>query len=235
MNNASSPSRASSIIVGGIAAAIGLASVLMIVILWRGVAPSGSQTGETIVGDSIPPEALAAMSIPDFTLTDQRGRSLTKQDVFHGRMTILAFSFTNCPTVCPIMHSHLAQLASETLRNTPVQIVTISVDPTHDTPEALREHAARLGVDDDRWIMLTGDKAVIQDMVRSMKFAIADDPALTITLSDGSTMPNIVHPTKLVLVGPVGTVIGLDSGLDFDSARRLAERARDLARRLGLK
>jgi hypothetical protein len=83
--------------------------------------------------------------------------------------------------------------------------------------------------------MLTGEESTIQEIVTSMRFALQEQPSLEITLKDGSTMSNIVHPTKLALVGPEATVIGLDSGLDWESAERIALRARDLAVRMDLK
>ena len=220
------------IIAAFIAGVVALVSVVGLIVLSRGSssqsAPSQSNNG------GLPPEALAQMVIPPFALVDQDGAEVSK-DIFSGRMTLLAFSFTNCPTVCPIMHSHLVRLTHETLKMSPVRIVTISVDPEHDTPEALRAYAERLDVASPKWTMLTGDASTIRDIVTSMRFGLQEDPSLPITLADGSTMTNIVHPTKLILVGPQGTVIGLESGLDWESAERIAQRARELALRMGLK
>ncbi len=189
--------------------------------------PTPSAESET------PAEALAMMVIPGFSLVDQDGATVS-EDLFRGRLTILAFSFTNCPSVCPIMHSHLLRLSYEILAHSPVRIVTISVDPRHDTPEALRAYGERLGIDTGRWRMLTGDEPTIHAIVRSMKFAVADDPSLIVTLPNGESMANITHPSKFVLVGPEGTVIGLESGLEWESSERLGLRAKELALRLGL-
>lgn len=217
-----------------IAGAIALMAVTVLLLIGRSAGPGSYGAAESSSGGGLPPEALAQMVIPEFTLMDQDGAEATKS-IFDGRMTLLAFSFTNCPTVCPIIHSHLVRLIHEPLRMTPVRIVTISVDPKHDTPEALRDYSEKLGVDSTRWRMLTGDEATIRSIVTSMRFAIEDDPALPITLKDGTMMSNIVHPTKLVMVGPQGTVIGLESGLEWESAARIALRARELALRMGLK
>lgn len=219
-------------VAGVIAGVVALVSVVGLFVIARSPGPEAPPAQEGQGG--LPPEALAQMVIPPFALVDQDGAEVSK-DIFDGRMTLLAFSFTNCPTVCPIMHSHLVRLTHETLRMSPVRIVTISVDPEHDTPEALRAYAERLDVASPKWTMLTGEASTIREIVKSMRFGLQEDPSLPITLKDGSTMVNIVHPTKLVLVGPQGTVIGLESGLDWESAERIALRARELALRMGLK
>lgn len=222
------------ILVVGLAAFIGVVGVVTMVLLQVNRARSASlESAESTTGE-IPPEALAMMVIPDFSLVDQNGAPATK-DIFSGRMTLLAFSFTNCPVICPVIHSHLVRVTHDTLQRTPVRIVTISVDPTNDTPEALRAYAEKLGVESDQWSMLTGDATTIRSIVTSMRFAIEGDPSLPIMLKDGSTMQNILHPAKIALVGPQGTVIGLESGMDWESVERIAERARDLALRMGLK
>lgn len=220
-------------LVGAILAGV-IAFAIVVGVMVMGRSSGTAAPEEQNNAGGLPPEALAMTVIPPFSLVDQSGAEVTR-DIFKGRMTLLAFSFTNCPTVCPIMHSHLVRLTHETLKMAPVRIVTISVDPAHDTPEALRAYAERLGVEGPKWTMLTGDEATIREIVTSMRFALQEQPTLAITLKDGSTMSNIVHPTKLVLVGPEATVIGLDSGLDWESAERIALRARDLAVRMDLK
>jgi protein SCO1/2 len=40
-------------------------------------------------------------------------------------------------------------------------IVSITIDPEHDTPKILKEHADFLGVKSSNWNFLTGDKAYI--------------------------------------------------------------------------
>ncbi len=182
---------------------------------WAGGAPSEVEA---------PPAALAGMKLPDFALVDQNGRPFSRADL-KGRLTILAFTFTNCPTACPVMHSLLVRLQRE-ITSLPVRIVCITVDPAHDTPEVLLAHAQRLGADPKFWLFLTGDTATVHDIVRSLGFALTEDPATPITLGDGSSMTNILHPTKLLLIGPEVNVLAMESGLEWESAKRMAVHAR---------
>lgn len=190
--------------------------------------PTGSPSGE---GSSFPPGALAAMRIPEFRLTDQDEKPVTR-DVFAGRYSILAFTFTHCPTACPIMHSHLIRLQEE-LRGTPVKIVSVSVDPAHDSPAVLKGHALRLGADPARWSFLTGDEEAVRAIVSGLGFALSKDASMPVALPDGATMSNIVHPTKLILVGPDVTVIGMETGLEWSGAEAISSQARGwVARRM---
>lgn len=169
-------------------------------------------------------EALKTLSIPQFALIDQSGRRVDRS-LFLGRVTVLAFSFTNCPVVCPIMHANLIRM-QEVLRGSTVRIATISVDPVNDTPEALRAYAAKKSIELGRWSMLTGDAKDIVAVLDGLKVAVREDASDPIALPDGTTMPNIIHTTRLFLIGPDASVIGVEDGTSWESVERLAKRAR---------
>ena len=145
--------------------------------------------------------------------------------MFAGQYTILAFTFTNCPTACPIMYSHMIRM-QETLAGSPVRTVSITVDPRNDTPAALRGHAEKFGIDTSRWFFLTGDEAEVIRISQGLRFALVDDPSITVTLPGGGTMNNILHPTRLMLVGPDVTIHAMENGLEWSSVERLAKIAR---------
>jgi len=169
-------------------------------------------------------EFYAGLEIPRFELTDQDGDAITNE-IFSGKRTILAFSFTNCPMICPLMHSHLIRLVAEGLP-AGVRIVTISVDPANDTPEALKTYLDKLGVDQSRWRYLTGDA----DLASALKLGLNTDASEMIPMKDGSggTMANIDHPTKLILVGPKGGIEWMSDGLTWQGAQEIARLASEL-------
>ncbi len=166
-----------------------------------------------------------SLTIAPFGLVDQDAEPVSNS-VFDGKRTILAFSFTNCPLVCPLMHSHLVRLQAEPLPSG-VQIVTISVDPEHDTPEALSAYLDKLGVDQTRWRFLTGDPGVIRDVAASLKLGLETNEADLIPLKDGSggQMANIDHPTRFILVDEAGNVEWMSDGLTWDGAQEIARLA----------
>lgn len=176
-----------------------------------------------------PPADVPVLGIPEFSLIDQDGKPFTREDL-KGRITIVNFVFTHCPFVCPTLMEKMEGL-SVALKNDPVHFLSISVDPAHDTPEALRSFAALHNADMARWTFLTGDKAEIDRIVTGgLKFALTDDAANPITLPDGTSMNNIVHPSWFVLLGPDVDVKSLYRPSDplnlevlLDDARRLVK------------
>ena len=106
--------------------------------------------------------------VPEFTLTERSGRSVTAGDL-RGRVWVANFIFTQCPGVCPALSARMAAL-QQALRarresgapGNDVRLVSISVDPTRDTPEVLRRYAARFRADPDDWLFLTGSRGAVQ-------------------------------------------------------------------------
>src|SRR5690606_41608417 len=95
--------------------------------------------------------------IEPFVYTDQNGKPFSLADL-EGKVWVATFIFTNCKTVCPPMTANMARLqrmvAQEGLDQ--VEFVAFSVDPEVDTPEALRESAARYTDNTENWHFLTG-------------------------------------------------------------------------------
>lgn len=90
---------------------------------------------------SRPPAGLRA---PDFALRDQSGALVRMRDL-RGKVVLLTFLDTRCRDACPIigeqMRAALAGLAPEERRR--VEALAISVNPTNDTPEAVRAYLSR--------------------------------------------------------------------------------------------
>jgi protein SCO1/2 len=98
-------------------------------------------------------------ALPEFTLTDQTGRSVKLSD-FRGRVLAIDFIYTRCPLpdVCPRLSASFATVAKR-LRGRPVTFLSVTVDPDYDTPEILAEYARRWGASGLDWHFLTGDVA----------------------------------------------------------------------------
>jgi protein SCO1/2 len=71
---------------------------------------------------------------PAFSLRDQDGRS-TGPSRMGGHWYVVAFLYTNCPDVCPVIASNL----TVALRRLPdLRVLAVSVDPKNDTPTAVK-------------------------------------------------------------------------------------------------
>ncbi|MCB9837974.1 MAG: SCO family protein [Phycisphaeraceae bacterium] len=172
-----------------------------------------------------PEPGLDALHIPVFAMTDQRGETVT-ESVFDGNLTILEFGFTHCPAACPVMMDQMLRLQDD-LIDTPARFVFVSVDPAHDTPKRLAEYAQENGVDPTRWTLLTGAyDDVAAWLTEGLGLSLEQQPQSPINLDDGSTMPNIAHPTHLILVGPDRTILGLTPAFAPDEVDRLAQRVK---------
>lgn len=134
-----------------------------------------------------------AVSVPDFSLTNQQGNALGLSDMV-GKIWIADFIFTNCPTICPAMTQEMARLQSEFVAH-PVYFVSFSVDPERDTTEVLTRYAKAYGADDRRWHFLTGDKAHIYQLAEQGFF-----------LDAGPKGGGILHSPRFVLVKPDGNI-----------------------------
>lgn len=65
---------------------------------------------------------------------------------------MLNFIFTTCTTVCPVMSATFSQAQGKLGK---VRMISISIDPEHDTPSRLKEYAKRFEAG-PQWSMLTG-------------------------------------------------------------------------------
>lgn len=100
---------------------------------------------------------------PNFKLTDQNNQTITNAD-YKGKVYVLEFFFSTCPSICPIMNKNMATLQEAYGSNPNFGIASISINPENDTPAVLKEHAKKVGVTIKNWHMLTGDKKYIFEL-----------------------------------------------------------------------
>ncbi|NHN27489.1 SCO family protein [Flavobacterium jejuense] len=98
--------------------------------------------------------------VPAFELTDQNNKKISDKD-YLGKVYVVEFFFSTCPTICPIMNQNMLLLQEEFYGNPKFGIASITINPEFDTPNVLKEHADLLGVKHYNWHMLTGDKEYI--------------------------------------------------------------------------
>ncbi len=167
-------------------------------------------------------------TMPTFNLTDQSGATFSSSSLAD-RVTLLDFIYTHCTDACPLLSATFQEaqrkLASDNLLGSKVTLVSLSVDPQHDTPPVMAEYGQRFNADPSTWKMLTGDWDQVYDAVTGFKVAVrpprppADAPA------PGGT--ELTHTTAVVLIDPNLQVRayldGVNSSADdlLNAARRL--------------
>jgi cytochrome oxidase Cu insertion factor (SCO1/SenC/PrrC family) len=159
-----------------------------------------------------PPPMLS--EVPDFTLVNRDGRTVRRADLA-GSPWIADFIFTRCPASCPMMTSRMARLDRELPRGLDVRLVSISVDPEHDTPEVLQRYAASFKAP-TRWLFLTGDGEQIYRLSKE-GFKLGVDAAP----KGVETAEPILHSTRFVLVDGEGRIRGYYDAFDAESMKTL--------------
>ena len=99
-------------------------------------------------------------AVPQFSFIERDGRRITLSDL-KGKVWIVNFIYTNCPDTCPIQSAQMRQIQEDFQHEKDLRLVSITVDPTRDTPEVLSEYANRFNADPARWFFLTGKKEAI--------------------------------------------------------------------------
>jgi protein SCO1 len=113
--------------------------------------------------------------LPDAQLVDEQGRNV-RLDSLKGSIVVYDFIFTSCTGTCPIMTNNMRELTVKVPKDAPVRFVSISVDPSRDTPAVLAQYAKRVR-NDPRWTFLTGTRDEIVNLsVKGFKLT-AGDPA----------------------------------------------------------
>ena len=104
-----------------------------------------------------------AKKVPNFSFTNQDGKTIT-QDDYIGKVYLVEFFFTTCPTICPRMNRNLVEIQDAFKGNEDFGIASFSIMPTTDTPEILKAYAETYGVTNPNWNFLTGDQDAIFEL-----------------------------------------------------------------------
>lgn len=100
---------------------------------------------------------------PKFELIDQNNKKITNE-TYKGKVYVLEFFFSTCPSICPIMNKNMVDIQNEFFGNPNFGIASITINPEYDTVQVLKEHADIIGVKSSNWHMLTGDKDYIYNL-----------------------------------------------------------------------
>jgi len=119
--------------------------------------------------------AISSSRIPDIQVYDQNGKRLNfYSDLIKGKTVAINFIFTTCTTICPPLTATFRRVQQDlSERGLPVQLISISVDPSTDTPERLRDFSAKFKAGPG-WTFVTGEKTEIDSLLRALGVAVAD-------------------------------------------------------------
>ena len=160
-------------------------------------------------------------AVPDFTLTERTGRTLTLSDL-RGKIWLADFIYTACKDTCPLESASMAQLQSD-LASESFRLVSFSVDPERDTPAVLARYADLFHADPARWFFLTGKKTDVYRLVQE-GFHLSAIPIDEPPHVEGE----VFHDAHFILVDGSAQIRGYYESNDPAALKRLAADAKKL-------
>ncbi|HEY9168941.1 MAG TPA: SCO family protein [Lutibacter sp.] len=112
------------------------------------------------------PELFTIAKVPSFEFTNQEGK-LISDSFYDGKVYVVEFFFTTCPTICPKMNENMQKIQNEFYGNPDFGIASFSINPKYDTPEILKEYAKVHGATSKNWNFLTGEQDKIYDLANT--------------------------------------------------------------------
>lgn len=104
--------------------------------------------------------------VPSFEFTDQHNNTITNAD-YKGKVYVVEFFFTTCPTICPVMNENMIKIQNTFLDNPGFGVASFTINPENDTPEVLKAYAEKYGVKHPNWHFLTGDQDTIYNLANN--------------------------------------------------------------------
>jgi protein SCO1/2 len=116
--------------------------------------------------------------MPDVTLFNQDGKKVQFNSVVkQGKVVILDFIFGTCTTICPVLSASFVNFQNKLGPDAgKVQLISVSIDPEHDTPKVLKEYLKKFRAKPG-WDFLTGKKGDIESVMNAFNAYTADKMA----------------------------------------------------------
>ena len=161
-------------------------------------APANEATTETA--------SFSSLKIPNSLVYDQNGKELDfYTDLIKGKTVAINFIFTTCTASCPPLTATFRKVQQDAAqRGLDVRLISISVDPTVDTPERLLAFAQKYNAEPG-WTFVTGSKTEIDTLLKGLGVAITNKNDHTPMIMIGNDVADywtraygLSAPTKLV-------------------------------------
>ncbi|MCA0152716.1 SCO family protein [Winogradskyella vincentii] len=135
--------------------------------------------------------------VPEFSFTNQDGKIISNND-YLGKVYVVEFFFTTCPTICPIMNRNLVEIQNEFDDFENFGVASFSITPDIDTPEVLKAYAQRYGITNPNWHLMTGDEEGI--------YKLANEGFNLYTAKDDTVEGGFEHSGNFALIDKEGFI-----------------------------
>jgi protein SCO1/2 len=194
-------------------AAAGTVTLVTVVAVLAGCAGSSAESPRPHV--ALRGEKVLSTTASDFSLHDQHGR-VVRLSGERGKVVLLTFLYTSCPDVCPTTAAALSVVV-RTLgpERRDLRVLAVSVDPTGDTPQAVRRFTRRLRLPPE-FHYLTGSRAHLKPIWQAYNLLVeprnlerVDHSAYVLAIDRNGTprayyphtpnVPAVVHDVRALL------------------------------------
>ena len=137
----------------------------------------------------------------------EEGNEIILQDL-KGKVLVVVMIYTSCRAACPRLVADMKNIAVQIpldLKEN-IQYVLVSIDPTVDTPEVLKQFAIDNIMDDEEWTLLQGDENSVREFanVLAMKYKKIDPIDFS-------------HSNIISVFDPRGNLVHQQEGLGVDN------------------
>ena len=112
--------------------------------------------------------------VPSFSFVNQDSVLITNKD-YLGKVYVVDFFFTTCPTICPTMTRNLVELQETFKERDNFAVASFTINPRYDTPQVLKKYGERYGVSNPDWHLLTGEQEKIYELAREGFYILASE------------------------------------------------------------
>jgi len=121
------------------------------------------------------PVTVGGLKFPDSILVNEHGEKVRfYSDLIKGKTVAINTIFTTCTTICPLMGANFAKVRKLIGDRPDVTLISISIDPTEDTPARLSQWQHGFGATGQGWTLLTGDRNDVLALLKALQVFTPD-------------------------------------------------------------
>ena len=152
-------------------------------------------------------------TIPQWSFINQFGKAVSS-DAYKGKIYVVDFFFSHCPTICPAMTMNLVKLQQLSI-DLDIELISFTVDPKKDSSERLFWYQNAFGINGDNWNLLTGNQSAI--------YELGVNGFLVPNQEDALAPGGFLHSEKIMLIDKKGRIRGYYDGTDEDQISLIFE------------
>ena len=161
--------------------------------------------------------------VAEASFTNQFGEEVSLNKDLKGKILVVDFMFTTCPTICPQLTSNMEAIqysfrkdpSRKSRLDTAIHFISITVDPERDSFPVMRKYADDRKLNHKNWWFLTGSREDIYNYARK---------ELRVTVGEGEEgIDDFLHTQKIVVLDTMRYIRGYYDGLDTAEIIRCTE------------